>query len=110
MEVKINREIRNYNETVFWGLSLRQTIFSILACISAVGTYFFFKDHFSMNLLSWLCMLSATPFAAFGFVQYEDMALEEFLTAWFRYTVCVPQNMSVRTSDKILEDLKDRSL
>ncbi len=28
MEVKINREIREYTEAVFFGLSLRQIIFS----------------------------------------------------------------------------------
>ena len=28
MEVKINREIRNYTESMFFGLSLRQFIFS----------------------------------------------------------------------------------
>lgn len=41
MEVKINREIRNYTEAMFFGLSLRQFIFSILACGVAVGIYFF---------------------------------------------------------------------
>ncbi len=35
MEVKINREIRNYTEAVFFGLSLRQIIFS--ACALAVA-------------------------------------------------------------------------
>ena len=29
MEVKINREIRNYTESMFFGLSLRQFIFSV---------------------------------------------------------------------------------
>ena len=33
MEVKINREIRNYTESMFFGLSMRQFIFSVLACI-----------------------------------------------------------------------------
>ena len=37
MEVKINREIRDYTETMFFGLSLRQFIFSVLACGVAVG-------------------------------------------------------------------------
>ena len=37
MEVKINREIRNYTEAMFFGLSLRQFIFSVLACGVAVG-------------------------------------------------------------------------
>ncbi len=32
MEVKINREIRNYTEAMFFGLSLRQFIFSLRRC------------------------------------------------------------------------------
>ena len=37
MEVKINREIRNYTEAVFFGLSLRQIIFSACALAVAVA-------------------------------------------------------------------------
>ena len=33
MEVKINKEIRNYTESMFFGLSMRQFLFSVLACI-----------------------------------------------------------------------------
>lgn len=40
MEVKINKEIRNYTEYMFFGLSFRQLIFSVLACGVAVGLYF----------------------------------------------------------------------
>ena len=40
MEVKINREIRNYTEAMFCGLSLRQFILSACACAVAVGLYF----------------------------------------------------------------------
>ena len=39
MEVKINREIRNYTESMFFGLSMRQFIFSVLACSVAVGLH-----------------------------------------------------------------------
>lgn len=39
MEVKINREIRNYTESMFFGLSLRQFVFSLLAVAVAVGLY-----------------------------------------------------------------------
>ncbi len=45
MEVKINREIRNYTESVFYGLSLRQLVFSVLAVGVAVGLYFFLKPY-----------------------------------------------------------------
>jgi hypothetical protein len=37
MEVKTNREIRDYTESVFFGLSLRQCAFAVLACRVAVG-------------------------------------------------------------------------
>ena len=40
MEIKINREIREYKENMFFGLSLRQLVFSLLACGVAVGIYF----------------------------------------------------------------------
>ncbi len=39
MEVRINREIRDYTESMFFGLSLRQFFFSVLACGVAVGIY-----------------------------------------------------------------------
>ena len=40
MEIKINKEIKEYNETMFFGLSVRQFIFAVLACGAAVGIYF----------------------------------------------------------------------
>ena len=109
MEVKINREIRNYTEAVFFGLSFRQTIFSVLACAAAVITYFCFSD-FHTALLSWLCVISAIPFVSFGFIQYEGMNLEEFIYYWLRYTVYVPQHMNVRIGNKMAEELKDRRI
>ena len=40
VEVKVNREIREYTEGVFFGMSLRQCVFALLACVAAVGLYF----------------------------------------------------------------------
>ena len=40
MEVKINKEIREYSESIFFGLNLRQLIFSLLAMGAAVTVYF----------------------------------------------------------------------
>ena len=54
MEVKINREIRNYTESMFFGLSMRQFIFSILACGVAVGLYFLLRPYFGVETLSWM--------------------------------------------------------
>ena len=72
MEVKINREIRNYTESMFFGLSLRQFIFSVLACGVAVGLYFLLRPYVGTETVSWVCILGAAPFAALGFVKYKD--------------------------------------
>ncbi len=39
MEVKMNKEIRDYQESMFWGLSFRQCLFSVLAYLAALGIY-----------------------------------------------------------------------
>ena len=69
LEVKINKEIRNYTESMFFGLSLRQFIFSVLACGVAVGLYFLLRPRFGTETLSWVCILGAFPFAAMGFIR-----------------------------------------
>ena len=79
MEIKINKEIRDYQESIFLGLSLRQFIFALLAAGAAVGVYFGFRDLLGKETVSWVCILSALPFAVFGFVKYHGMPAEEFL-------------------------------
>ena len=84
MEVKINREIRNYTESMFFGLSLRQLIFSALAVAVAVGLYFLMRPYAGTETVSWVCVLGAAPFAALGFFTYHGMAAEQFIWAWLR--------------------------
>ena len=93
MEVKINKEIRDYTESVYFGLSLRQFIFSILACGMAVVLYFVFRPYFGIETLSWLCILGAAPFAAIGFIKYNGMNAEEFLLAYIRSEFLTPKEL-----------------
>lgn len=78
-EIKINKEIRDYTESIFFGLSLRQSIFSIIACAIACGLYFLFKERFGTEVTSWLCMLGAAPFAALGFIRFQGMYTEDIV-------------------------------
>ena len=82
MERRINKEIRDYSETVFFGLTLRQFVFSVLACAVAVGLYFLLRPVFGMETLSWICILAALPFAVLGFIQYNGMTAEKLIWAW----------------------------
>jgi hypothetical protein len=108
MEVKINKEIRDYTESVYFGLSLRQFIFSILACGMAVVLYFVFRPYFGIETLSWLCILGAAPFAAIGFIKYNGMNAEEFLLAYIRSEFLTPKELVFNPTNYYYEILKGR--
>lgn len=84
MEIKINKEIRNYTESMFFGLSLRQFFFAIIGVGAAVGMYFLLRPYLGVETLSWVCMLGAAPFVAMGFITYNGMTAEQFAWTWFR--------------------------
>lgn len=107
MEVKINREIRNYTESMFFGLSMRQFIFSVLACGVAVGLYFILRPYFGIETLSWMCILGAAPFAVLGFITYHGMTAEQFIWAWLRSEIIEPKEIRFESSNLYYEALKD---
>lgn len=84
MEIKINKEVRSYTESIFFGLSPRQFIYSILACLVAVIIYFLTIDTLGMETTSWLCMLGAAPFASIGFITYQSMTMEKTVLEFFK--------------------------
>lgn len=106
MEVKINKEIRNYTESMFFGLSLRQFIFSVLACGVAVGLYFLLRPRFGTETLSWVCILGAFPFAAMGFIKYNGMTPEQFVWAWIKSEFLMPKKLMFLPDNLYYETMK----
>lgn len=107
MEIKINREIREYHESMFMGLSLRQSVFSVLAISSAVGLYFWLNPILGTEAVSWICVLGAAPFAVLGFVSYHGMPAEKFIWVWFRSEVLEPKQLCFQPSNLYYEMMKD---
>ena len=106
MEVKINREIRNYTESMFFGLSLRQFIFSVLACGVAVGLYFLLRPYVGTETVSWVCILGAAPFAALGFVKYNGMTAEKAIYAWIQSAFLMPKKLVFHSTNVYYELMK----
>ena len=106
MEVKINKEIRNYTESMFFGLSLRQLVFSLLAVVVAVGFFFLLRPVLGAETVSWVCILGAAPFAALGFISYHGMNAEQFLWAWLRSEVIEPKEVKFEAENLYYEALK----
>ncbi len=106
MEVKINKEIRNYTESMFFGLSMRQFLFSVLACGVAVGLFFLLRGRFGTETLSWMCILGASPFAVMGFVRYNGMTAEQFVWAWVKSEFLMPKKILFVPDNLYYEALK----
>ena len=87
MEVKINREIRNYTEKVFFGLSLRQFICSICACFMAVLLYFIAS-------------------AGLGFFKYNGLPLEQFIKAFVISEILTPKELKFKAENIYYEAIK----
>lgn len=107
MEVKINREIRNYTESIYFGLTLRQFICSLCACIVAVGLYFICSPFLNKEIVSWICILGAIPFAGVGFFKYNGMNLEDFIKSWLKSEILVPKEIKFKTENIYYEMTKD---
>ena len=93
MEIKINKEIRNYTESMFFGLSMRQFFFALIGVGFAVLTYFMLRSNLGTETLSWVCMLAAAPFVAMGFITYNGMTAEQFAWTWIKSKFIEPKKV-----------------
>ena len=109
MEVKINKEISNYQESMFFGLSMRQFVFSVLAVAVAVVLYFVLNPYLGTETVSWVCVLGAAPFAAMGFFKYHGMTAEQFVINWVRTELIEPKNFRIQSQSLYCQMMKNAS-
>lgn len=108
MEVKINREIKDYTENMFFGLSIRQCFCSALAILAAVGLYILCRKYFSVEVTSWICILGAVPFALLGFFKYQGMPAEQFLWVWLRSQIIEPNEFPFESNNLFHNAMKQK--
>lgn len=109
IEVKLNKEIQNYHESVFMGLSLRQTLCSALAVGTAVGVHYLLSPYLNGELVSWLSLLGAIPFAFLGFVRYNGMPAEQLFIVWVRCKLLEPRELVCIPTNLYFEAMKIKS-
>ena len=110
IEVRINKEVRDYQESVFFGLSLRQLIFALLAVLVAVGVYFGLRNIVGVGDVGWMCILAAFPFALGGFFTYNGMTFEKFLLALIRSELLYPKKLVFRSENLYVKALEHSSI
>ena len=91
MEVKINKEINDYEEQFFFGFSLKQCLTLLLIVViglilgvllSAAGVNF--------DVILFIVILVSLPVAFLGFYSYNGMSAAQSIRAFIRSTILMP--------------------
>jgi len=109
-EVRINKEVRDYQESLFFGLSLRQFLFALLAVLVAVGVYFGLKNIVGAGEIGWICILAAFPFALGGFFTYNGMTFERFILAFIRSEFLYPKRLVFKSENLYAKALEHTAI
>lgn len=110
LEVRVNKEVRDYQESLFFGLSLRQFLFSLLAVLVAVGLYFSLRSVVGSGEIGWICVLAAFPFAMCGFFQYNGMTFEQFILVLIRSEFLYPKRLVFKSDNLYTKALESSIL
>lgn len=110
IEIKINKEVRDYQESIFFGLSLRQFICSAMAIAVAVLLYFLLGRIMGSGEVGWVCILAAFPFAICGFFRYNGMYFEQFAWAFIRSELLYPRQLAYKSENLYAKALADGSM
>ncbi len=85
IEIRIPKEIKNYREKLFFGLTLRQCICAGIALLICVPLYIWGNRFLPEEAVSWIVVLIAVPLMLTGFFRYNDMAAEQFAYEIIRF-------------------------
>lgn len=112
MQIKSTKEVRDYKEMIYFGMNGRQLLFAGLAVAMGVGCYLLLRNRLSGELLSWVCIALSVPFAAFGFVKWHGMYMEQLIPMWYRSWFCLNKTLYFRPDNGakqlIVEYLADK--
>lgn len=79
LEVKIPKEIMEYKEKIFFGLSIRQLICVVIATVVCLITYFFVKPFIGNDLAGYLVLVEAMPIMGVGFLRINGFTFEKYV-------------------------------
>lgn len=94
MQIPINKNLDEYKDDFYKGLTLKQTILSVATVIVGTGIFLFFHSMCGIGQTTalYLAIISALPVAASGFLKIHGMSLPEY----FRKKQEVTEQVSYR--------------
>lgn len=95
MEIKINKEIRNYYEAVFLGLPLRAVLFSAAGIILSLIVGFSLRGKVGTESISWIITVIMVPCFLMGYKKVNGMYLEKYLAALIKSEFLTPKKLTL---------------
>lgn len=107
IEVRIPKEIRDFKEKLFFGLTLRQSICTVIALAICVPLYFWGQGRMSEDTLNWLILFVSLPLLLLGFVRYNNLTAEQLFVAWLKMQINPQKRLYKQESiyDQIRKDV-----
>lgn len=84
MEVKLIDDILDYEENILIGMSLRQTVLSVIGVILIAVSYFLTYTYFNSQAASYVAIGLGLPCFLFAFLRPQKMRLEKYIAVWIR--------------------------
>jgi len=85
IEVRVPKEIQDYEEKFFFNMTLRQLISVIVSCGITIPMYIFGKKIIPESYLNWLIIVTAMPIIMTGFFKYNGMHFEKYVKIIFSF-------------------------
>lgn len=103
MEMKTNKDVTEYEENVFIGMTMRQTVLGIAGVAIIAGAYFMTYNRMNSNMASWVAIGFGLPCFLFGFAKPHKMKLEKFLATWVRCNFLEHRRLSFKSENKFYQ-------
>ncbi len=87
IEVRIPKEIKEYEDKIFFGLTVRQLISSIIAGVVSIFAYVYFLDYINEEILSYFIIIFDCFILSIGWVKYNGMRMEQFMFVFMEHMI-----------------------
>ena len=104
-EIKVNKDIAEYEQNMFFGFTLRQTLWGAAAVISAAIVFMLTQNRFGSTFGGLLAVIAAAPFAAMGFIKWHGFTAAAAAVKIIR-SLLAPRRLLFRCSTIYLEAAK----
>ena len=91
IEIPVNREIRSYKETIFYGFTMKQVIFGILGLAAGAVVFLWLPKDLNLSVRTLLGLVAGAPMIVLGFLTFNNMTAAELMRVLYNFYLKNPR-------------------